>query len=291
LFPLSRSYGFRARPGSTSSGGRTEPAPGFHLPQRKLVVARLGRRRMSRATCIGNRYLDQSCHMNPSPILDRCVLDDLLDGSLDEKLERARSSVELYGAKTGNCLRVSVALEEAEIPYIVRKLDLRRSEHRTPEHLSRNPVGKVPTLVERFRDGGVLTLSQSYAILMYAAEGSPPRLLPSNTAERALVLQRFFYFLTDVIAVSHPGFATNNNRGDQSFLDGRSLGALAFAESFLEDSTFMAGEAFSLADIAAFTIASSYQSRLEWDRLPRMRRWFDQVSPRESVQRGMRAFD
>ena len=251
----------------------------------------LGCRQMCWTTCIGSGYLVQGCHMNPSRILDRCVLDDLLDGSLDEKLERARSSVELYGAKTGNCLRASVALEEAEIPYIVRKLDLRRSEHRTPEHLSRNPVGKVPTLVERFRDGRVLTLSQSNAILMYAAEGSPPRLLPSDTAERALVLQRFFYFVTDIIAVSHAGFATKNNGGDQSFLDGRSLGALAFAESFLENSTFMAGEAVSLADIAAFTIASSYQSRLEWDRLPKMRRWFDQVSARESVQRGMRAFD
>jgi GSH-dependent disulfide-bond oxidoreductase len=223
--------------------------------------------------------------MNPSPILDRCVLDDLLDGSLDEKLERARSSVELYGAKTGNCLRASVALEEAEIPYIVRKLDLRRSEHRTPEHLSRNPLGKVPTLVERFRDGRALILSQSNAILMYAAEGSPPRLLPSDTSERALVLQRFFYFVTDVIAVSHAGFATKNNGGDQSFLDGQSLGALAFAESFLENSTFMAGEAFSLADIAAFTIASSYQSRLEWDRLPKMRRWFDQVSAMDPEQK------
>jgi GST-like protein len=126
---------------------------------------------------------------------------------------------------------------------------------------------------------------------MYAAEGSPPRLLPSDTVERALVLQRFFYFVTDVIAVSHAGFATKNNGGDQSFLDERSLGALAFAESFLENSTFMAGEAFSLADIAAFTIASSYQSRLEWDRLQKMRRWFDQVSARESVQRGMHAFD
>jgi hypothetical protein len=51
---------------------------------------------------MGSGYLDQGCHMNPSPILDRCVLDDLLDGPLDEKLGRARSSVELYGAKTGN---------------------------------------------------------------------------------------------------------------------------------------------------------------------------------------------
>src|SRR5258705_1203654 len=171
---------------------------------------------MSRTTCKGSRYPDQGCHMNPLPMLDRCILDDLLDGSLDEKLERARSSVEFYGAKTGNCLRVSVALEEeAEIPYIVRKLDLGRSEHRTPEHLSRNPVGKVPTLVERFRDGRVLTLSQSNAILMHAAEGSPPRLLPSDTAERALALQRFFYFVTDVIAANHAGLATKNSGGDQ----------------------------------------------------------------------------
>src|SRR5258706_3372060 len=103
----------------------------------------IGCRQMCWTTCIGSGYLDQGCHMNPSRILDRCVLGDLLDGSLDEKLERARSSVELYGAKTGNCLRVSVALEEAEIPYIVRKLDLRRSEHRTPEHLSRNPAMRL----------------------------------------------------------------------------------------------------------------------------------------------------
>jgi hypothetical protein len=59
---------------------------------------------------------------------------------------------------------------------------------------------------------------------------------------------RFFYFVTDVIAVSHAGFAINNNGGDPSFLDARSLGALAFAESFLENSTFMAGEAFSLSN-------------------------------------------
>src|SRR5258708_33289474 len=113
----------------------------------------LGCRQMCWTTCIGSGYLDQGCHMNHSRILDRCVLGDLLDGSLDEKLERARSSVELYGAKTGNCLRVSVALEEAEIPYIVRKLYLMRSDHRTPEHLSLYPVGDVPTLVACIREG------------------------------------------------------------------------------------------------------------------------------------------
>jgi hypothetical protein len=36
--------------------------------------------------------------------------------------------IELYGANTGNCLRVSIALEEAGIPYVVKLMDLRRGD-------------------------------------------------------------------------------------------------------------------------------------------------------------------
>src|SRR5258706_2500008 len=203
----------------------------------------LGCRQMCWTTCIGSGYLDQGCHMNPSRILDRCVLGDLLDGSLDEKVERARSSVELYGAKTGNCLRVSVALEEAEIPYIVRKLDLRRSEHRTPEHLSRNPVGKVPTLVERFRDGRVLTLSQSNAILMYAAERSPPRLLPSDTAERALVLQRFSSSDVEIDVIRNAGFSFSKPKPMSEAVIGHAIDQFALAAKEVKDADLTSGVA------------------------------------------------
>jgi hypothetical protein len=50
------------------------------------------------------------------------------------------SPIELYGARTGNCLRVSIALEEAALPYVVRRVDLRRGEQRRPEHLALNSM-------------------------------------------------------------------------------------------------------------------------------------------------------
>lgn len=61
--------------------------------------------------------------------------------------------IELYGANTGNCLRVSIALEEAGIPYVVKLMDLGHGDQRLPEHLARNPMGRVPTIVRRDRDG------------------------------------------------------------------------------------------------------------------------------------------
>lgn len=223
---------------------------------------------------------------------NRRIPDDLVDGSPDKALNGSLSRIDLYGARTGNCFRVSVAFEEAEIPYNVKRVDLTRNEQHSPEHLSRNPCGKVPTIIEHFHNRRALTLSQSNAILMYAARKNPRRLLlPSDNDGPALALERFFYFVTDVIAVSHAAFKTRNKGGDPTFLEAQSLTALAFAESFLGESSFMAGEALTLADISAFTIASACQFRLEWDQLPEMRRWFDAMSARPAVKRGMCAFD
>lgn len=230
--------------------------------------------------------------MNESNEGDRCIPDDLVEGSLDKALNGSLSRIDLYGARTGNCLRVSVALEEAETPYNVMRVDLTRNEQRSPAHLARNPCGKVPTIIEHFHDGRVLTLSQSNAILMYAAQKNPHRLLlPSDNGRRAIALERFFYFVTDVIAVSHAAFKTKDKGSVSAFLEAQSLAALAFAESFLRGSSFMAGEALTLADISAFTIVSACRFQLEWDQLPEMRRWFDAMSARDAVKRGMCAFD
>jgi len=42
---------------------------------------------------------------------------------------------------------------------------------------------------------------------------------------------------------------------------------------------------------AAFAIESSYRARLDWDRIPKMRRSFEEVGSREAVQLGTHAFD
>jgi GSH-dependent disulfide-bond oxidoreductase len=211
-----------------------------------------------------------------------------------ETLNVAQNVIELHGAETGNCVRVSIAFEEAELPYRVKLLNLREGEHRGVEHLALNPAGKVPTIIDRSRGDRAIVLSQSNAIILYAADLAPGRLIPTDDdASRARTFERFFYFLTDVIAPSHAAFSLprSGSRDAARLLKDRSVMALASAESFLEGSRYIAGENFTVADIAAFTITLADDGHLDWDRLPRLRRWFDEVSERPSVQRGLHAFD
>ncbi|MGY8605989.1 glutathione S-transferase family protein [Gluconobacter cerinus] len=202
-----------------------------------------------------------------------------------------RHPIELIGAQTGNCLRVAIALEEAGLPYQVRLLDLRQGNQRDPAHLALNPAGKVPTIIDRLGEKDLI-LSQSNAILLYAAEVMPGRLLPLDGRDRAAALERYFYFLTDVIAVSHSAFFLRSlgNHEASAVLDERSNGALRDAARFVKDTRYMGGNSFSLADIAAFTIASARRRHIDWNADAHLSRWFDEVEQRPSVRKGMKAF-
>ncbi|MES2626606.1 MAG: glutathione S-transferase family protein [Pseudomonadota bacterium] len=203
-------------------------------------------------------------------------------------------SIELHGARTGNCLRVSIALEEAEIFYTVVLMDLSGGQQRDPAHLALNPAGKVPTIIDRSGVGPEFVLSQSNAILFYLAEKAPGKLLAaSDLRQKAIAYERFFYFLTDVIALSHDAFRLRNTKGGSGSeaLDLQALSMLKAAERFLLESTFMAGNSFTLADIAALTITLAYEREINWDQSPRMSRWFEAVMARPAVQRGLKAFN
>ena len=54
------------------------------------------------------------------------------------------AAVRLYGAQTGNSRRAAIALEEADIPYSVIRVDLRAGEHKTAAFRALNPRGLIP---------------------------------------------------------------------------------------------------------------------------------------------------
>jgi GST-like protein len=206
----------------------------------------------------------------------------------------APTPVTLYGAKTGNCLRVSIALEEAFIPYSVVNLNLDAGEHRLAKYVELNPLAKVPTLIDAFGPGGRHVISQSNSIMLYVAEKAPGRLMPfARGPQRSRAHERLFFFITDVIAPSHAAFHLTQASDGQNAkaLEARALSALCFAERFASESKFIAGDEFSLADIAGFTIAAAMEPLLPWEVLPNFKRWFDCIARRESVVRGLKAFD
>jgi GSH-dependent disulfide-bond oxidoreductase len=203
--------------------------------------------------------------------------------------------IRLYGHKTGNCFRAAIALEEAGLAYQVRLVDLRQKQHKQPEFLALNRRGRVPVMVIRSHGCSDFVLAQSNAIMLYAAEVSPGKLLPApNTKARARALERFLYFVTDVIAPNHAAFTLKSaadTRESAALLRGRSLEALVAAEEFLAESPYIAGDEFTLADISAYTIAMASEPAPEWAALPNMLRWYQRIGERSAVNRGLHAFD
>ncbi|MGY2735806.1 glutathione S-transferase family protein [Sphingomonas sp. UYP23] len=210
-----------------------------------------------------------------------------------ENLENAAPFV-LYGMKTGNCIRAAMALEEADMPYIVRPYDPRTPGDGEAGYLDLNPTGKVPTLIDMAQRNDPFVLTQSNAIVLYAASKAPEKLLHAADARaQARVLERFVYFVTDAIAPSHAAFLLRlqGHPVAATVLSERSMAAIENAERFASASAHMAGDAFSIADIAAVTIVSSVADALPWERLPALSRWYSQVRARPAFVRSASAFD
>lgn len=199
--------------------------------------------------------------------------------------------LELWGARTGNCLRAAIGLCEADILFSVRPVDLAQGEQRSDAFLALNPAGKTPVLTGTELIGRPLT--QSNAILFYADQVRPGCLLPRAGPERLRALERCFYFVTDVIGLNGAAFGLQRRRHGEAaqLLIDLSLTAIIRAERFLDDAAFMGGDAFSLADIAAFTIIKASANHLPWEELPALQAWMDRVGARPAVQRGWTVFD
>lgn len=206
----------------------------------------------------------------------------------------AGASMELFGAKTENCIRTAIALEEAGLPYTATLLNLRAGEQRSETFLSLNPAGKVPVLVARREGEPAVVLSQSTAIMLYAARAGLPELLPEDeSAASGRAMERFFYVITDVVAPSHASsFAAWHGFEKMGALHlQRSVNAFALCEQFVHSTCFLAGDMLTLADIAAVTFAKFNQPYIDWTNLPALRNWYERVESRPAVQRGLRAFD
>jgi len=198
------------------------------------------------------------------------------------------AAYELVGAPTGNCLRAAIALEAAGIAYTVRRVDLGAGQQRSARHLALNPAGKVPVLTDG-APAPSFVLTQSNAIMLFAAERAPQLLMPGDAAQRARVHERYFQVLTDIIGPSHAAFRLDRGPARDA-LERMALDGARQLEHALEHAPYLAGRHFSLADIAGFTIVRSL-SGLDLGTLPHTAAWLARVGALTPVCRGLAAFD
>jgi GST-like protein len=202
--------------------------------------------------------------------------------------------IDLYTAQSSNGQRAAIALEECGLPYRVHKLELMKGEQKTPEFLALNPAGAIPVMLDPDGPGGApITLSQSGAILLYAAEKTG-KFLPRDPARRALALQWLMYAVTDVASASMMVFFESvllpeKHAANLDVCQARLLQFFRVADAQLAGREFLADE-LSVADFALYPIACVRKPAIDAaGDLGHLTRWMEAIGQRAAVAKAMRA--
>ena len=209
------------------------------------------------------------------------------------------SKIQLYSLATPNGQKVSIALEEMELPYEAHTINIMKGDQFTDEFVKINPNSKIPAIVDPAGpDGKSISIMESGAILCYLAEKSG-RFLAADPRLRSETLQWLFFQMGGVGPMfgqfghfykyakdkcDHPYPRERYQKEAQ-----RILGVL---EERLKGRTFIVGEEYSIADMAIVPwvncLDTGYGARevLELDRCEHVRSWCDRVMKRPLTIRG-----
>ncbi len=197
---------------------------------------------------------------------------------------------ELYTAPTPNGHKVSILLEELGVPYTVHTVDLMKGEQTRPDYVALNPNGRIPTLVDR--DNNDFAIFESGAILLYLAE-KHGQFLPAEPNARSVAIQWlmfqmgglgpmqgqanvFFRYLPEKIQLAIDRYQ-NETRRLYTVLDRR-----------LQSSPWLAGDGYSIADIANFTWVNIHSwAGVPTDGLDALNAWRHRIHQRPAVPRGL----
>ena len=199
--------------------------------------------------------------------------------------------IDLYTFGTGNGRRAAILLEECGLPYTVHKVDLTKGEHRKPEFLRLNPLGVIPVIVDSEGPGGKpLTLSQSGAIAIYAAEKSG-RFLPKDPVRRLMALQWLMHAVSDGALTVGTVFLTSLLPDKPASVierfTGRLSGFFKAIDGHLAENEYLAGE-LSIADFALYTVVVTGKNLLKGQEFPNLDRWAGAIGARPGVAKGMK---
>lgn len=198
--------------------------------------------------------------------------------------------IELYTAATPNGHKASVTLEELGLPYAVHPIDLGAGEQKQDWYLGINPNGRIPAIVDRSADG--FAVFESGAILVYLAEKTG-QLLPSEPQGRSVTLQWLMFQMGGVGPMM--GQANVFYRYWQEKIppviaryQNESRRLLEVLDTRLGESPWLAGEDYSIADIANWCWARTHEwSGVSVEGLDNLQRWIAEIKARPAVQRGI----
>jgi len=197
--------------------------------------------------------------------------------------------IELLTAATPNGRKISILLEELDLEYQTKYIDLREKEQKQTWFLKLNPNGRIPVIVDHECDN--FAVFESGAILIYLAE-KYGEFLPKDKFKRSEVLQWLMFQMAGIgpmqgqahlfyrYADQKIPYAIERYQNETT----RLYGGL---ETQLEDKEFIAGE-YSIADMATFPWVDYYNwAGVDITPFPNLQAWLKRIWERPAVKRGM----
>ncbi|MGH7844046.1 MAG: glutathione S-transferase family protein [Candidatus Binatia bacterium] len=199
--------------------------------------------------------------------------------------------IDLYTWGTPNGKKVSIMLEEVDLPYEVHPINLGKKDQFRPEYLEINPNNKIPTLVDRDGPGGKpFTLFESGAILIYLADKTG-KLLSQEPRARYEAIQWLMFQMGGIGPIfgqAHHFFGAQEKvpYAIDRFRK-ETLRLYAVMEKHLASHDFFVND-YSIADIATYPWVGRYERhQVNLNDFPNVKRWFDAITARPAVQRGL----
>ena len=194
--------------------------------------------------------------------------------------------IELLTANTPNGKKISIMLEEINFDYKITKININNNEQFNPEFKKISPFSKTPVIIDHKNNQ---SLFESGAILIYLGEKSG-KFYDKN--QRTTINQ----WLMGQMAYVGPMLGQHHqfhhyNPGKSKFGEDRyfKISERIYKEldERLKSSKFLAGEEYSIADIATFP----WIARHEWHDIGlknfiNLCRWYNEIANRNAVKQG-----
>ncbi|WP_038218454.1 glutathione S-transferase family protein [Xenophilus azovorans] len=153
-------------------------------------------------------------------------------------------SISLYYHPYSRAAGTLWALEEAGVDYDLKVIDIMKGEQKGPELVSKNPMGKLPTLVD-----GDVVVTEAAAIALYLADRyQPGKLAPALDDPLRATYLRWAFFAPSVIEPAVMAKQSGWTVKEVAAGWGNFASMLAAAESAIAGRSFVLGDTFSMAD-------------------------------------------
>lgn len=201
--------------------------------------------------------------------------------------------IDVYTWPTPNGHKLHIALEELGLEYQVHGVNIGQGDQFGDAFLRISPNNKIPAIVDSDGPGGEpIPVFESGAILLYLAEKTG-ELVPDDVRQRYNTLEWLMFQMGGLgpmlgqahhfrqYAPERVDYAINRYTNEASRL-------YTVMDRRLADHEWLAADTYTIADIASYPWIRPHDDQGQsLDDYPNLKRWYETISERPAVQRGV----